>query len=301
VLVISVLKEIIDWYRKGDVELLDLIAAMVGSFLTYFSGAPWRVGYSTNVSESKQRLNSGLDRLLSHKLQDSDPKHEVEHNLDVIRFLGGSVQEEQLELWLGEDDETFAEKVLKSNGVHASDLLIAFGPGKRDLKRRWPLSRFVELGVWLKKYQVYILIVGEETEESLGQELQQQLGDIVINMVGRTNLRQAVSLLKHCHLYIGNDYGPKHMASAVGVPVIEINAHPLSGSLSHSDSPKRFGPWGVPYFVLQPERPLAPCSDRCTATLAHCILNVSVSQVKEAVEKIMKQKDIRLSTGVPNK
>lgn len=292
------------WRRRFDLAILPRWGADYyhGSFLTYFSGAPRRVGYSANVSESKQRLNSGLDCLLSHKLEDSDPKHEIEHNLDVIRFLGGTVQEDQLELWLGEDDETFAEKVLNSKGVHPKDLLFAFGPGKRDLKRRWPLSRFVELGVWLKrKYQVYILIVGEETEESLVQELQQQLGDIVINMVGRTNLRQAVSLLKHCHLYIGNDYGPKHMALAVGVPVIEINAHPLSGSPSHQDSPQRFGPWGVPHLVLQPKKSLPPCSDGCDAKQPHCILNVSVAQVKEAVEKIMKQKDVRLPTGVPNK
>lgn len=291
------------WRHRFDLAILPRWDADYyhGPFLTYFSGAPRRVGYSANVSESKQQLNSGLDCLLSHTLQDSDPKHETEHNLDVIRFLGGTVQEDQLELWLGEDDEIFAEKVLNSNGVHPKDLLFAFGPGKRDLKRRWPLSRFVELGVWLKrKYQVYILIVGEETEESLGQELQQQLGDIVINMVGRTNLRQAVSLLKHCHLYIGNDYGPKHMASAVGVPVIEINAHPLSGSPSHPDSPERFGPWGTTHLVLQPKKSLPPCSDECDAAGAHCILNVSVAQVKEAAEKIMKHKDFRVPAKVSN-
>jgi heptosyltransferase-2 len=286
------------WRRRFDLAILPRWDADYyhGSFLTYFSGAPRRVGYSVNVSESKRRLNSGLDCLLSHTLQDSNTKHEIEHNLDVIRFLGGTIQEDQLELWLGEDDNKFAEKVLKSNKVCANDLLIAFGPGKRDLKRRWPLSRFVELGIWLKKkYHVYILIVGEETEESLGQGLQQQLGDIVINMVGRTNLRQAVSLLKHCHLYIGNDYGPKHMASAVGVPVIEINAHPLSGLPSHQYSPKRFGPFGVPHIVLQPEKALAPCSDGCSAAQAHCIDNVSIAQVKKAVEKLMKQRDFTFS------
>ena len=292
------------WRRRFDLAILPRWDADYyhGSFLTYFSGAPWRVGYSTNVSESKQRLNSGLDCLLSHKLEDSDPKHEVEHNLDVIRFLGGSVQEEQLELWLGEDDETFAEQILKSNRINPTDLLIAFGVGAGSKRRMWPIDNFVETGRWLREeYNARIIAIGGRGEESLGQEIQQELDKMALNTTGQTTLRQTAALLKRCNLYVGNDAGPMHLAAAESVPVVEISCHPIHGSAVHANSPKRFGPWGVPHLVLQPEKPLAPCSDGCNATEAHCILNVSVAQVKEAIEKIMKQKDIRLSTGIPNK
>ena len=292
------------WRRRFDLAILPRwdVDYYHGSFLTYFSGAPWRVGYSTNVSESKQRLNSGLDRLLSHKLQDSDPKHEVEHNLDVIRFLGGSVQEEQLELWLGEDDEIFAEQILKSNRINPTDLLIAFGVGAGSKRRMWPIDNFVEIGRWLREeYNARIIAIGGRGDESLGQEIQQELGETVVNTTGRTTLRQTAALLKRCHLYVGNDAGPMHLEAAARVPVIEISCHPVHDSVVHVNSPKRFGPWGVPHLVLQPERPLAPCSDGCAAKQPHCILNVSVPQVKKAVEKIIKQKHFRLSTRVPKR
>ena len=90
--------------------------------------------------------------------------------------------------------------------------------------------------------------------------------------------------------------GPMHLAAAVGTPVVEISCHPLHGSVVHHNSPKRFGPFGVPHIVLQPEKPLPPCSDGCTATQAHCILNVSVMHVRKAVEKFIKQRDFTFSS-----
>lgn len=261
------------------------------TFLAYFSGAPWRVGYSENVNDRKQRLNGGFDRLLTRVLNDNTVKHEVEYNLDVIRFLGGRAKEQRLELWLGEEDETFAEQVLKSVGVRDGDLLIAFAPGAGAPKRMWLVYNFTALGAWLKKeYDARIVVVGGPGEEHLGQELQRQLGDRVINVVGKTTLRQTAALLKRCNLFVGNDAGPMHLAAAAGVPVVEISCHPLNGSPLHPNSPKRFGPWGVPYVVLQPEKPLAPCSEACDAAQAHCILGITVEQVKEALMELLSQK-----------
>jgi heptosyltransferase-2 len=286
------------WRRRFDLAILPRWDAddYHGTFLTYFSGAPRRVGYSASVSEFKRELNSGLDCLLSHTLEDSDTKHEIEHNLDVIRFLGGTIQEDQLELWLGENDERFAEQKLKSHGVKPGELLIGFGLGAGSERRMWPIDNFVGIGRWLREeYNGRIIAVGGKGEESLGQEIQQQLGDMVINTVGGANLRQTAALMKCCHLYVGNDAGPMHLAAGAGVPVVEISCHPLHGSVMHVNSPKRFGPWGVPHLVLQPEKALSPCSDRCKATQAHCIDNVSIAQVKKAVEKLIKQKDFTFS------
>lgn len=274
------------WRRRFDLAILPRWDADYynATFLAYFSGAHWRVGYPEHVSCDKRRLNDGFDRLLTHVVSNNTHKHEVECNLNIIRFLGGVIQEEQLELWVTPEDEAFAERVLRLRGVHPGDLLIAFGPGKRHLRRRWPLSRFIQLGAWLKKkYSSRMLVVGDIGDKPLGDALERQLGAAVINMVGQTDLRQAVALLKHCCLYIGNDYGPKHIAAAAGVPVIEVNGHPLDGPKWHSYSPRRFGPWRVPHIVLQPETALPPCSEVCNCVQAHCILGVEVEQVKEAV------------------
>ena len=110
---------------------------------------------------------------------------------------------------------------------------------------------------------------------------------MIINVVGKATLRQTGAFLKRCHLYVGNDAGPMHLAVAAGVPVIEISCHPLDGSQWHPNSPKRFGPWGVLHRVLQPLNALVPCSEGCIADRAHCILDISVEQVKQAISSLL--------------
>ena len=278
------------WRRRFDLAILPRwdIDYYHGAFLAYCSGAPRRVGYSENVIATKKRLNRGLDRLLTHVLEDNTLKHEVRHNLDVIRFLGGEVENERLELWTNKGDEAFAEEMLRDHDVKPSNLLIGIGPGAGARKREWPLNFFRELGLWLqKRYAARLFIIGGPGEEELGQELQSKLDFLPINAVGKTTLRQVTALLRHSSLYIGNDAGPMHIAAAVGVPVVELSCHPKCGSPSSANSSLRFGPWGENHTVIQPEAALPPCEDECIADSPHCILGISVEQVKEAIAPLL--------------
>lgn len=65
--------------------------------------------------------------------------------------------------------------------------------------------------------------------------------------------------------------------------VVDISCDPLNGSPFHQKSPRRFYPRGVPRWVLQPEKALGSCSDKCHANQPYCILSITVEQVKEAV------------------
>jgi ADP-heptose:LPS heptosyltransferase/SAM-dependent methyltransferase len=287
------------WHRPFDLAIVPRWDADIfhAAFVAFSSGATWRLAYSEHVNENKRQLNRGYDRLFSHILEDRTLKHEVEHSLEIIRYLGGAGEDGRLEIWLSPEDQTMAKSLLQSHDVGPKDLLIALGPGAGDLKRMWPLGNFVKLGTWLQqKHSASLLIVGGGEEEYLGRELEQQLSGTVINSVGRTTLREACALLEHCQLYIGNDTGAMHLASAAGVPVIEISCHPLNGSQLHANSPHRFGPWGVDFTVLQPEKAIEPCSDGCTAAQAHCIQSVTIADVRDAVEKHLLGRELRVST-----
>jgi ADP-heptose:LPS heptosyltransferase len=280
------------WRRRFELAILPRWDAdwYHGTFVLYFSGAPWRVGYSEKVIDRKRRSNQGYDRLLTHPIHDRTLKHEVEHNLDVIRFLGGQVQDDRLELWLGEEDNVFAERFLRNHGAKSDDLLVGLAPGAGAPKRLWPIDRFVELGWWLQNaYGARLLVLGGRGEEPLGEELERALGFCVVNAIGHTTLRQTVALLKRCHLFVGNDAGPMHMAAAVGVPVVELSCHPRSGVPWSANSPLRFSPWGVSHTVVQPQTSRPPCVDECIADHPHCILGITVDQVKEAVTEQLRQ------------
>lgn len=264
-----------------------------GAFLAYFSGAWWRVGYSHEVTEEKKLLNMGWDILLTEALYDLSVRHEVERNLDLITSLGGQVRNDSLELWIGPEDERWAEDILEKCGINSSQMLIGLGVGAGAAKRMWPLSNFVRLGEWLKReYGARILVIGGYGEERLGEHVKGVLGQCVINAVGLTTLRQSAALMRRCVLFVGNDAAPVHMAAAVGVPVIQISCHPSNGRSLHYNSPDRFRPWGVPHVVVRPYYAVAPCTDACAASEPHCIAAVTTRQVQEAVGTLLALKTL---------
>jgi len=276
------------WARRFDLAIVPRWAKDINhaSAVAYFSGASYRVGYSGIIWDSRSRTTRRRDPLFTHVLKDNTLKHEVLKNLDLIRFLGGTPRCDRLELWVGEEDELFADGFLKSHGICLDDMLVALGPGAGTPRRMWPISNFVSLGAWLgRSYHSRLVVLGGKEEVPLAEELQRQLGEIVVNAAGRTTLRQTGALVKRCHLYIGNDTGTKHLAAAAGIPVIEISWYPLVGSPVYPYSPKRFSPWRVPHAILRPETALDACSGVCTSNQPHCVRDITVEQVKEAVAK----------------
>jgi len=273
-------------WRRFDLAILPRwdIDIYHGSFVTYFSGARWRVSYSETISARKKCLNNGFDQLFTHVLSDDNVKHEVEHNLDVIRFLGWQVQGKRLELWDNEQDQAFAEEFLNAHQVKADDLLITLSIGARAARRVWPIDRFADLALWLRNfYGARLIVVGDSREQPLGETLERALGSWVVNAVGRTTLRQSTALLKRCRLFVGNDTGPMHIAAAVGLPLIELSCHSRSGDSHGPNSPLRFGPWGVKHMLIQPSMHQSPCVDRCIADRPHCILSITVEQLKNTI------------------
>ena len=76
-----------------------------------------------------------------------------------------------------------------------------------------------------------------------------------IDLRGRTTLREVAATMARCRLFVGNDTGLKHLAAAVGLPVVEISGFSRQGDPNHGHSPARFGPWHTPYRILQPALP----------------------------------------------
>ena len=278
------------WLRRFDLAIsprwdADLYHA---AYLAYWSGAAWRVGYSECVVHHKQTMNSGFDGLYSHVLTDRSLKHEVARGLDIIRFIGGIPENDCLALWETEQHGQPLTTILKDLGCSHGTCLITFGIGAASAARQWPREQYIELGCWLRKeYDARIVIVGGPSDIESGQVVARSLGKHAINAAGMTTWHQLGTLLKSCSLYIGNDSGPMHVAAAAGVPVIEISCHPSNGNPYWSNSPQRFGPWGVPSHVLQPETAVSPCREYCASIEAHCIRRVDIERVKDAVRSCL--------------
>jgi len=278
------------WKRRFDLALLPRwdVDCFFSTYLTYFSGASRRVGYSEHVCQRKHQQNAGLDRLLTDVIDNRDAKHEVARNLDVLRFLGANARDDRLEIWLDEEDRSFARKVCAGEGIGPHDLVIALAPGAGARKRRWPIERFVELGrALVREYDARLAVVGGPEDRHLGAQLESGLGAALLNLAGRTTLRQTAAVLECCQLAVTNDSGPMHLAAAAGSRVVEISCHPEAGDTEHYNSPARLHPWGVPHVVVQPVHATAPCRDSCESLEAHCILGVETDKVWAAARGLL--------------
>lgn len=247
------------------------------SFLAYFSGAGWRIGYSETISPRRRRLNRGFDQLFTRTLLCDGVAHEVERNLAVVSLLGGNAEQTMLELWTMPEDEAFAQDFWAAH--RGSNPVVALCPtaGHSSLKQ-WPLEHFVALARRLHERSVQVLVVGGPGDKALGAAF----GDQAINAVGKTTLRQMAALLRGCAGFVGNDAGPMHIAAAVGVPVTAI----FGSSCSH-----RFGPWGPKHLVVSHELPCSPCgrghdAERCVRCIfpePRCLTEITVDEVLRSV------------------
>jgi ADP-heptose:LPS heptosyltransferase len=278
------------WPRRFDVALaprwdVDLYHS---AYAALFSGAAIRVGYSENVTELKREVNGGFDSLFTRTLDDRACKHEVEHNLDLLRAAGGTVENDRVELWLSEQDREIAGRALSSRGFASGDLLIALALGARDAKRVWPLSHFIELARTLQREQgARFVAVGGPEDRDRGSRLVRDLGADATSLAGELTLRQTAALFESTRLAITNDSGPMHLAAAAGAAVLEISCHPSTGDPCHRNSPARFHPWAKEYAVLRPSQPSEPCTSGCESAEAHCILGVSVEMAHEAAKGLL--------------
>jgi len=249
------------------------------AFTAYFSKAKNIIGYNQN---------DGTEKLLSIKLRKDKIQDEVLQNLDIIKFIGGNVINNKTELWLTKEDEKYANNLLlpykKENKI-----IITLAPGASAFKRMWPKEYFLELMSLIINElgeNCYFVLPGNNKENYLGNYLGKNL-KLVLNMIGKTTLRQAAAIISQSNLFIGNDCGLLHIASALDIPVIEISCHPFNGDIKGANSPIRFGPWTIKKIILQPQKALSPCKDSCISKEAHCIKQIKAIDVFQAVNSFI--------------
>ena len=246
--------------------------------LMYTSGAANRIAYKATSSDPMRYGWKDLNRLITRGPSRGFPKHEVEHQLDILHYLGINPKDTHLEVWTSQEDDRIAQDMLNKHDITSADVLIAFAPGAAWSFRRWPSERFIELGRWLQEiYNAHILIMAGKDECDLALQIEQGLqGNKTINLAGKTTLREMASILKQCKLFIGNDSGPLHIAAAAGIPVVGFYG---------PGEYQRFKPWGIDYDVLRLGLFCSPCSQNCIFGEPRCIQGLGLSHAKKILAR----------------
>jgi heptosyltransferase-2 len=209
--------------------------------------------------------------------------HRVHYYRKVIEPLGKIEGFPSSQLFLREEDRTWADQALKDLGIPDGKPLIGMNPGATyGSAKCWHPDRFGELGKRVaNKWQANVLLFGKEGERPIVYEVLRHLGTKGIDLTGKTGLLQLAALLERCTLLVTNDTGTMHIATAVGTPVVAL----------FGPTPRlTTGPWGEGHVVVSRDVPCSPCWKRICPTDHRCMEDITVEEVEEVVVKQLGRK-----------
>ena len=212
-------------------------------------------------------------------------RHAVTRYLEVLQRHGVDTTDAHPFLELTEAENVAAHRFLCEAGHTSKQLLIGIHPGGNWKYKLWDAENYAHLAsVLCKEQKVSILLFAGPNERRLQKQVS-ELMDVPPILVKTENLRHLAALISTCDVYIGNDTGPMHIASAVDTPVVA-----LFGSTNHI----RSGPYGEKHTVVQSGIDLGcnPCHPGrnpggCGAGSCEVIAGIIVKQVLDAVKGAM--------------
>lgn len=206
------------------------------------TGAKWRIG-----------LDNGHGWFLNVRVKDQGfgAMHEADYNLTIAKAAGATIRDRHLTVPINEMERQQAQQLLNAtdparvdpfspyevNGSKQDSAviphpftrrpLIAMHPGSGGYStaRRWAPERFAQLADTLYRDTEgqLILLGGPEEAELHRQIFELMQSDMPVrSFAGKGTIRVAAAILDQADLFIGNDSGLMHMATAVGTPTIAI-------------------------------------------------------------------------------
>lgn len=246
--------------------------------LAFLAGVEKRVGFN-------KKMAFLLTDRIEHRKQEGQ-RHEVEYTLDTLRSLGidTDLVDKDLFMPIRRDSEIYIETFLKACGWKPSEKMIVFHCAASCPSKIWPIDRFAQVANRLsEEFQIKVAVIAGPGDVEKGKELIKLINVPCIDACGKTTVSQLASLLRRACLFISNDSGPVHIATACGVPVVVIFGRSQPGL-----SPQRWGPIGKDDIVLHKDVGCQSClAHNCERNFS-CLKAISVDEVLASARKALR-------------
>jgi heptosyltransferase-2 len=274
--------------RRREAAVLKLGKFDAALLLRNSFGAAW-IARRAGIHERWGFTGSLRGRLLTRGVaRPAERLHQSAYYAALVKGLGFDVTESMPTIRVREETLRRAEALLSKHALAPAARIVGFAPGAAyGHAKRWPPSRVAEVVTRATREQgVVAVLVGAAGDRDAGREVESALpfGVSVINLIGRTDLRQLIGVLARCTGFVSNDSGAMHLAAAVGTPVIAI----FGPTDEHATSPL-----GDHDVILHPVF-CRPCMLRDCPIDHRCMKRISADVVFDALSK-------RLGAGSPSR
>ncbi len=223
------------------------------ALILYASGIPTRIGFN----------RSEMPWLYTHKVKHRWHTHEVDRNLELLKPIGVKTLQRMPILFVEEEEK---EEVTKKFNLPKEFIVIA--PFSNFVLKEWHLNGWKEL---MEYISLPVIMVGMERDLEKSRQIKS-----VINLVGKTSLRELMAIISLSKVVVACDSSPIHIANALGVPAISI----------YTATSPHYGFYPLIGDYLKPNLSCSPCSPnpkRCKTGTYACL---SAVEVKEVLEKL---------------
>jgi heptosyltransferase-2 len=152
--------------------------------------------------------------------------HQTEYYLELARRLGLDAPSIAPRIEVTAPSLERAGRILEQQGVGDQEMLVGFAPGAAyGHAKRWPPRRVADVIARLgRELGARAVLVGAPADREAGREIESSLPPDarVVNLIGRTDLRQLMGVLRACRAFVSNDSGAMHLAAAIGTPVTAL-------------------------------------------------------------------------------
>lgn len=237
---------------------------------------PVRIGYARDLA---RRL------LLTCALEpppDGAPISMVERYLAIVRALGCASPAPGLEIAVSEAARQRVRERLRALGIREETPLCVVTPGASfGSSKLWPPEHFARAcDELLGRFGLRPVLAPGPGEESLAAEVARAAKGPVASLADPpTTLAELAALVERARLVLTNDTGPRHMAVALGIPVVVLMGPTDPRHTLHLLERQR---------VLREPVACSPCHLKVCPIDHRCMTRLAPERVVEAASELLK-------------
>jgi heptosyltransferase I len=200
--------------------------ALRASIVSLFVRAPIRLGYDRGRARDGQRF------FTNHRIRAVERQHVLDSFFEFTRALGLEERELEWDLPIPPVAREFA-----ASSFEADSSVVAINPSASKPVRNWSVEKYAALADYaVEKHEAAVVLTGgpSAAEARFAETIEKTAGSRLLNLVGKTSLKELLAVIDRAGVLVAPDTGPAHMGTTVGTPVIGLYA---------ASNPLRSGPY----------------------------------------------------------
>lgn len=242
---------------------IDLQGLIRSGLLSFFCGARTRIGFAD--------AREGASWLYTRRIRPPrQAEHAVERIIALGEDLGLTMRPARFPLAITAAERSMARGLTRESSADSTPI-VAVIPGARWPSKLWQASKYVEIVRKLSQEGMRCVLLGAPSDRALADEICRGVQGNVVDLVGRTTLRELVAVIESARAVVCQDSGPMHIAAALNKPTVAVFG---------PTNPARTGPYSPAARVTRLPLPCSPCYRRqCPLGHHRCMVDLETDAV----------------------